>query len=444
MKKLLLALYVALLLLLAATTLVEQARGTEFVTAHVYHTVWFCALWGALAALSVVAIVRSRLWRRLPVFLLHLSFLIILSGALTTFLCGHRGMVHLRTGRGVHTYLNEARTKLVRLPFTLRLDSFRIAYHAGTDAPSDYISYIHGEQPVSMNRILTKQGYRFYQSSYDDDLQGSWLAVNHDPWGIRLTYAGYLLLAVSMLLVASSQASSSQVKKHSTDYLTTDYLTQTTLLALLYQLFQFCRRWYVGGYAPLSNGYETIQFLALCGLLLACLLRKRLPVARLFGLLLFGMALLLSLFADSSVAPLPPVLASPLLFAHVSVIIMAYAMITFLMFCGVTALCRPRSALRLMRLSRKLLYPAVFLLGIGIFLGAVWANISWGRYWAWDPKEVWALVTFMVYAVAFHTRSLPRFRHPRFFHAYMVAAFLTVLMTYFGVNYLLGGMHSYA
>ena len=97
-----------------------------------------------------------------------------------------------------------------------------------------------------------------------------------------------------------------------------------------------------------------------------------------------------------------------------------------------------------MLLGRLLLYPAVFFLGAGIFLGAVWANVSWGSYWSWDPKEVWALVTFMVYALGFHTRSLPWLARPRHFHLFSVLAFLTVLMTYFGVNFFLGGMHSYA
>ena len=96
-----------------------------------------------------------------------------------------------------------------------------------------------------------------------------------------------------------------------------------------------------------------------------------------------------------------------------------------------------------MRLSRNLLYPAVFFLGAGIFIGAVWANESWGRYWAWDPKEVWALITFMVYGLPFHTESFPSFRNPRFFHIYVVASLLTVLTTYSGVNGMLGGMHSY-
>ena len=80
----------------------------------------------------------------------------------------------------------------------------------------------------------------------------------------------------------------------------------------------------------------------------------------------------------------------------------------------------------------------------GTFLGAVWANISWGGYWAWDPKETWALVTMLVYSLALHGSALEVFRNPRFFHWFTIIAFLCVLITYFGVNLLLGGMHSYA
>ena len=76
--------------------------------------------------------------------------------------------------------------------------------------------------------------------------------------------------------------------------------------------------------------------------------------------------------------------------------------------------------------------------------GATWANVSWGRYWAWDPKEVWALITIIVYAAALHSRSLRFLAAPRAFHWYSAAAFLCVLITYFGVNFFLGGMHSYA
>ena len=99
---------------------------------------------------------------------------------------------------------------------------------------------------------------------------------------------------------------------------------------------------------------------------------------------------------------------------------------------------------RLKDISLVVLYPAVFLLVCGTFLGAVWANISWGNYWNWDPKETWALITFLVYSFALHGTLLKPFRKPRFFHAFCLLAFLCVLITYFGVNLFLGGMHAYA
>ncbi len=89
-----------------------------------------------------------------------------------------------------------------------------------------------------------------------------------------------------------------------------------------------------------------------------------------------------------------------------------------------------------------LLYPAVFLLALGIIIGALWANISWGNYWTWDPKEVWALITLIVYALPLHP-TLKVSRSPRAFFLYCALAFLSVIITYFGVNLLLGGMHAY-
>ena len=91
-----------------------------------------------------------------------------------------------------------------------------------------------------------------------------------------------------------------------------------------------------------------------------------------------------------------------------------------------------------------ILYPAVFLLTAGIFIGAVWANVSWGRYWGWDPKETWALITLLVYAAALHTDSLPALRRPMAFHWFTIIAFLSVLITYFGANFIMAGLHSYA
>lgn len=86
----------------------------------------------------------------------------------------------------------------------------------------------------------------------------------------------------------------------------------------------------------------------------------------------------------------------------------------------------------------------MFLLTTGTFLGAIWANVSWGNYWSWDPKETWALITILIYSASLHGASLPRLRDPRFLHLFTIVAFLSVLITYFGVNMLLGGMHSYS
>ena len=101
-------------------------------------------------------------------------------------------------------------------------------------------------------------------------------------------------------------------------------------------------------------------------------------------------------------------------------------------------------AARVDNFSLVALYPAVFLLAVGIMVGAVWANISWGCYWSWDPKETWALITFLVYAFILHGRVLKPLQRPRVFHALCIAAFLCVLITWLGVNLVLGGMHSYA
>lgn len=214
-----------------------------------------------------------------------------------------------------------------------------------------------------------------------------------------------------------------------------------------------CLRGYVSNHLPLSNGFETMQFMAWCTLLLTFLLQRKFAMLLPFGFLLCGLTLMVSMLGESNpqITQLMPVLQSPLLSIHVVVIMIAYSLLAFIMLNGVTAVILHQSQKeckeqieRLQIISQIILYPAIFLLAIGIFIGAVWANVSWGRYWGWDPKEVWALITMLVYALALHPRSLPWFHRTMFFHVFCIAAFITVLITYFGVNFLLGGMHSYA
>lgn len=212
-------------------------------------------------------------------------------------------------------------------------------------------------------------------------------------------------------------------------------------------------RGYVSNHLPLSNGFETMQFMAWCTVLLTFFLQRKFTLSVPFGFLLCGLTLLVSMFGEQNprITQLIPVLQSPLLSIHVVAIMTAYSLLAFIMLNGITAVVLHYSTENcetaidfLQRISRLILYPAVFLLTIGIFIGAVWANVSWGRYWGWDPKEVWALITMLVYALALHPASLKWFRYPMFFHVFGIVAFLTVLITYFGVNFLLGGMHSYA
>lgn len=220
-------------------------------------------------------------------------------------------------------------------------------------------------------------------------------------------------------------------------------------LSLAYLTTALILRWIVSGHVPMTNGFETMQFMAWATVLIALLMRKRSMLVLPFGILTAGLALMVASFGESNpqITQLMPVLASPLLSIHVAVIMIAYSLLAFLMLGGLMALLVRRDQAMVERLQivgQILLYPAVFLLTIGVFIGAIWANTSWGTYWSWDPKEVWALITLIIYALPLHGQSLPVFRKPLFFHGYCIAAFLSVLITYFGVNFILGGMHSYA
>ena len=212
-------------------------------------------------------------------------------------------------------------------------------------------------------------------------------------------------------------------------------------------------RWTISGTLPMSNGYETMLFVAWIVQVVALVFSLRFRILLTCGFLMSGFFLLVSHISqmDPQITHIMPVLNSPLLSIHVSIIMIGFALLSLPLINGITALIvrmvnRNASTvtLALQQLSLLFLYPAMAALGIGIFVGAIWANVSWGEYWGWDPKEVWALITFMIYAVALHPKTLPALRRPMVFHVFMIAAFLTIIMTYFGVNYVLGGMHSYA
>ena len=227
------------------------------------------------------------------------------------------------------------------------------------------------------------------------------------------------------------------------------------VMLIAFAALTYCEwlRWTISGTVPMANGYETMLFVAWIVMAVALLLSLRFRILLTCGFLMSGFFLLVSHISqmDPQITHVMPVLNSPLLSVHVSIIMLGFALLSLTFICAVTALIvrvinrhSEQQTLALQQLSLVFLYPAMTAIGIGIFVGAIWANVSWGQYWGWDPKEVWALITFMVYAAALHPRTLPSLRRPTTYHVFMLLAFLTIIMTYFGVNYFLGGMHSYA
>ncbi|MDR1499671.1 MAG: cytochrome c biogenesis protein CcsA [Tannerellaceae bacterium] len=216
-------------------------------------------------------------------------------------------------------------------------------------------------------------------------------------------------------------------------------------------------RAYIGGRIPLSNGYETMLLLSWFSFLTGIVTRRYSSLVTPFSLLLAGFTLLVAHISSMSpsITPLHPVLQSPLLNIHVLTIMVSYGLCGFMALNSLSALivhCSGRGSraaraayvMRMKETCELFIYPATFLMGGGIFIGAIWANVSWGRYWGWDPKEVWALITFLLMALTFHDKTLKYFRNPLFYHFFILLIFASVLMTYFGVNYILGGKHSYA
>ena len=672
-----------------AATVIERLHGPETALKWVYHSPVFMALWAVAAVCGLIWLVSRGTPKRFFIFLLHVSFVVILVGALVTHLAGKSGEIHLRTGEPSSVFVKDDGTGS-DLPFSLRLDEFAVEYHKGSMAPSDYrseLTVLPSEEAftISMNNILKFGGYRFYQADYDEDLQGSILAVSYDPWGIGITYCGYILLLVSMIgfffqkesafrnvlrrvsgafvilaamvLPQSLEARDASVapkvlprevsdafgelyvyyndricpfETQARDYCLKAYgkaglgdadavqvitgwmfyydswkdvpfkvkakdvgtpresekghlqrnvvsgealklypvadgqgkvkwysseselpeaaledkelsafirsvmdLTEQSVreedwdevvrivgkirqyqektaagllpsagkvsaerlynrlarprvpfmasitlgmilfilmgvwlsrgrkpssaltgamaavsaLLFLYLTLTLGLRWFVSGHAPFVGSYSVMMLMAWLSTIAMLLLYRRFPLIQPLGFLLAGFTMLMASMAGANprITQMMPVLQSPLLSIHVLSMMMSYTLFGLVALNGILGLAVRSDGARskLMDVSLVVLYPAVFLLTFGTFLGAVWANISWGTYWAWDPKETWALITILVYSVTLHGGALRPFRNPRFFHLYSILAFLSVLVTYFGVNLLLGGMHSY-
>lgn len=207
-------------------------------------------------------------------------------------------------------------------------------------------------------------------------------------------------------------------------------------------------RGYISARAPWSNAYETMVYVAWATVLAGLILGRRSPVVLALGALMGGVVLFVSNlnWLDPQITPLAPVLRSPWLMIHVSVITASYGFFGLGALCGIgtlvgLALGRRNPTLHIV--NELSLWIGLVLLTAGIFFGAVWANESWGRYWGWDPKETWALITMLYYAIALHARHIRGLGTDYAFSLFSIGGIYMVMMTFFGVNYLLSGLHSY-
>ena len=265
---------------------------------------------------------------------------------------------------------------------------------------------------------------------------------------LRLCRFGYLILGFIMLCLAFVSEDKNGMRK-----IVRGVLSAGVVLFFVMHTVSLGLRWYISGYAPWSNSYETMVSLAWAGVLCGFVFARRnyhvAALATLFG----GIVLFVSSLSwmDPQITPLVPVLKSPWLMAHVASLVMAYGFLGICCMIGIAWLLisvsgkpKVKDLLNQMTVISEIsMLLGLGLLTVGIFLGAVWANESWGRYWSWDPKETWALITMIVYAVVLHLKWFSKKNGDRLYNLLAQLSILSILMTFLGVNYFLSGMHSY-
>ena len=217
-------------------------------------------------------------------------------------------------------------------------------------------------------------------------------------------------------------------------------------------------RWFISGHAPWGDAYESMIYVAWATMGIGLLFAKKSDLTLASTAFVSSMILMIAHWnwMDPSIANLVPVLDSYWLMIHVSVIVGSYGPFTLGMILGIVSLILmvflTKNNKEIIKLKLKELTiinelaitVGLIMLTIGNFLGGMWANESWGRYWGWDPKETWALISILIYAFVLHMRLIPKLRGNWMFNLMSIIAFASIVMTYFGVNFYLVGLHSYA
>ncbi|MDR2585445.1 MAG: cytochrome c biogenesis protein CcsA [Prevotellaceae bacterium] len=378
-------------LLLAAATLVEKFAGPTAARIILYYSPLLILLPVALVV-NFIAVAIKLNKPRWSFLFIHGALMVILTGALVTHIWSKEGTIHLREGQSANQMISQTNrgSQTHSLPFCIELQEFNVTFYSGTSQPSSFesILIIHQEgtavkKSISVNKFLDIKGYRLFQASYDRDEKGSVLLVNKDIPGRQITYLGYMLLIIGFILF---------------------FVSKSSRISILYS--------------------------------------KRIIVFVII-VLFVGALLFVSQIGrfNPKVTLLAPVLKSRWLVFHVGTIVVAYLCFGICFLLGILNLItkKVKSTGIILEIS---LWIGLCFMTTGTFLGAVWANESWGRYWGWDPKETWALITIIIYTVVTHS-SFVKKANPKRLYIYSIIAFICVIITYFGVNYFLSGMHSY-
>jgi cytochrome c-type biogenesis protein CcsB len=267
----------------------------------------------------------------------------------------------------------------------------------------------------------------------------------------------YSLLGMCMIMLGFAEVFSSGSKYNRMIRIVTKTLLGIMIVAIAIQAIALVVRWYLSGHAPWSNGYEAIVFISGVGVLSGLLLYRNrnafIPAAGAFvAMIMMGFAHGGSML-DPQITLLEPVLKSYWLMIHVGIITSSYgffglsavlSVISLILFSAKPTKKIEHSIKEMTIVNEMALTIGLFALGVGTFLGGMWANESWGRYWSWDPKETWAFISVIFYAVVLHLRLVPKLRGKLTFNIVSLWAIWSIIFTYFGVNYYLAGLHSYA
>lgn len=306
---------------------------------------------------------------------------------------------------------------------------------------------------------LMLQGIRQFQEKYSPtqlaDLDKMNLEIKYNKINIfdRL-FASYGIFGFIMLVLLFARVLMPKFQMKWTVHV----LAILVLLSFIAHTYGLGIRWYIAGHAPWSNGYESMIFIGWATILAGLIFYKNSPIALAATSVLAALIMYVAHLSwmNPEITDLVPVLKSYWLTIHVAIITASYGFLAMGMFMGFLNLI----FLNLMNKSNRVriqdkideitkinvmtLIVGTYLLTIGTFLGGVWANESWGRYWGWDPKETWAMVTILVYAFILHMKYIPGLKGNYAFNFMAIVGYFSVLMTYFGVNYYLSGLHSYA